>query len=151
MMVKRLEKCEVTSSNSIASVRGVAHFSPTTLGIFGEPLDHGEGEVRGGPEGIVDDDADLGRGLRRGAHEFLEVGLGVGEVERAGHLDEVEAPSACAALASRTSSSVLVVWPPNASGTRPATSSTTISATRVRSSKVMVEKSPAAPPASSVA
>ena len=33
MMVKRSEKCEVTSSNSMASVRGVAHFSPTMFGI----------------------------------------------------------------------------------------------------------------------
>ena len=33
MMVKRSEKREVTSSNSIASVRGVAHFRPTTFGI----------------------------------------------------------------------------------------------------------------------
>ena len=34
MIVKRLEKFEVTSSNSMASVRGVAHFRPTTLSIL---------------------------------------------------------------------------------------------------------------------
>ena len=33
MIVKRSEKCEVTSSNSIASVRGVAHLRPTTFGM----------------------------------------------------------------------------------------------------------------------
>jgi hypothetical protein len=38
-----------------------------------------------------------------------------------------------------------------ATGASPATSSITIVATRRRSSKVMVEKSPAAPPASKVA
>ena len=61
------------------------------------------------------------------------------------------APSASAALASRTSSSVDVVCAPIATGAAPPTSSTTTSATRMRSSKVMVEKSPAAPPASKVA
>ena len=33
MIVSRRAKCETTSSNSIASVRGVAHFRPTTFGI----------------------------------------------------------------------------------------------------------------------
>lgn len=61
------------------------------------------------------------------------------------------APSFFAVFARRTSSSVLVVCAPMATGTLPATSSITVAATRTRSSKVMVEKSPAAPPASSVA
>ena len=33
MMVSRPAKVETTSSNSIASVRGQAHFRPTTFGI----------------------------------------------------------------------------------------------------------------------
>ena len=61
------------------------------------------------------------------------------------------APSDCAARASRTSSRVLVVWAPIATGTRPSASPTTTEATRTRSSNVIVEKSPAAPPASRVA
>ena len=59
-------------------------------------------------------------------------------------------PSRAAALASRRSSMVEVVCAPIATGTRPAAASTTVSATRTRSSKVMVEKSPAAPPARKV-
>ena len=34
MMQSRSLKWAMTSSNSMASVRGVAHFRPTTLGIF---------------------------------------------------------------------------------------------------------------------
>ena len=60
------------------------------------------------------------------------------------------APRRAAALASRRSSSVLVVCAPIATGTRPSAASTTVSATWTRSSKVMVEKSPAAPPARNV-
>ena len=48
-------------------------------------------------------------------------------------------------------SSVLVVRAPMATGTRPPASSITMVATRTRSSKLMVEKSPAAPPARKVA
>ena len=33
MIVNRSEKFDVTSSNSIASVRGTAHFRPATFGI----------------------------------------------------------------------------------------------------------------------
>ena len=33
MMVTLPAKCDTTDSNSIASVRGVAHFKPTTFGI----------------------------------------------------------------------------------------------------------------------
>ena len=60
------------------------------------------------------------------------------------------APASAAALARRRSSSVLVVWAPMATGSLPSDSATTASATATRSSKLMVEKSPAAPPASSV-
>jgi hypothetical protein len=55
-----------------------------------------------------------------------------------------------AALARRFSSIVLVVCAPMATGSLPSASATTASATWTRSSKVMVEKSPAAPPASRV-
>ena len=57
------------------------------------------------------------------------------------------APTSAAARASSTSSMVLVVWPPITTGTRPAASSATAAVTATRSSKVMVEKSPAAPQA----
>ena len=60
------------------------------------------------------------------------------------------APAPAAALARRRSSSVLVVWAPIAIGIRRSASPTTASSTASRSSKVMAEKSPAAPPASSV-
>ena len=88
MIVKRFEKCDVTSSNSIASVRGVAHFRPTTFGIFGKPLDHAERQILARPEGVVDDDADFGFGFRGGADILLEVPFRVREIEGAGHLDE---------------------------------------------------------------
>jgi len=53
-------------------------------------------------------------------------------------------PALCAAFASNRSSRVLVVWAPIATGTLPAEAAATVSATILRSSKVMAEKSPPA-------
>ena len=82
MIVNRSEKFEVTSSNSIASVRGTAHFRPTHIRDIRQPPDHFEGDVRTGPEGVVDDYADIRRGLGRRPDKLLEVAFGVGEVKR---------------------------------------------------------------------
>ena len=113
-----------------------------------QPLDQGEGDAGRGPEGVVEDDADVG-GVGRLADMLVEVLLGVEEIERAADLDVLAAQRA-AALASRRSS--MVRWSarpsPPAPGRPPPP--TTVSATRTRSSKVMVEKSPAAPPARKV-
>ena len=87
MTVSRSAKVETTSSNSIASVRGQAHLRPTTFGIVGEPLDQAERNRRARPERVVDDDADVGGG-RRFRNVFVEILLGVLEIEGAGHLDE---------------------------------------------------------------
>ncbi len=70
---------------------------------------------------------DVGRSPRRFAHEFLEIGLRVGEVERARHLQEVETHR-LRGPCEPDQLGVLVVWPPNASGTLPFASSATVSA-----------------------
>jgi hypothetical protein len=54
------------------------------VGHIGEALDQAEGEPRRGPEGVVDDDADVRRGGGARTDKFLEVRLAVLEVEGAG-------------------------------------------------------------------
>ena len=48
-------------------------------------------EVLAGPESVVDDDAQLRLGLGGGPDIGFEIRLGMGEVERTGHLDEIGA------------------------------------------------------------
>jgi len=122
-------------------VRGGRPFQNDDIRDRAEPLDQRQRDAGAGPERVVDDDADIGR-LRRGGHVFEEIFFRMVEVERARDLDEVAA-ALCAAFASNRSSRVLVVWAPIATGTLPAEAAATVSATILRSSKVMAEKSPA--------
>ena len=66
-------------------------FQTDDVGHVGEALDQGERQACRGPEGIVDDDADLGGRGRALADEGLEISLAVLEIERAGDLDEIGA------------------------------------------------------------
>jgi hypothetical protein len=69
---------------------GCRPFQANDIRYLQKLLDRREGNRRTGPEGVVDNDADLG-GVRRCFHIIEEIAFGVTEIEGAGDLDVVEA------------------------------------------------------------